>query len=61
MKTEEIEKKGEKLDISISNHEIGFLSFLRFIASTTFVTFKNFVKHFVETLSINSLPQHKKI
>ena len=33
MKTEEIQKsKEEKLDISISNHEIRFLNFLRFIA-----------------------------
>ena len=32
MKTEDIEKKKEeKLDISISNHEIGFLNFLRLI------------------------------
>ena len=61
MKTEETEKKGEKVDVSISNHETGFLSFLRFIAFTTFVTVKNFVKHFVETLSINSLPHQKKI
>ena len=37
------EKKEEKLYISISNHEIGFLNFLRFIAFTILVTFKNFV------------------
>ena len=36
------EKKEENLDISISNHEIGFLNFLRYIVSTTLVTFKNF-------------------
>ena len=36
MKTEEIEKKKEeKFDISISNHETGFLNFHRFIAFTT--------------------------
>ena len=53
MKTEEIEKKKEeKLDISISNHEIGFLNFLRFIAFTILVTF-------IRPLSTNSLPQHK--
>ena len=33
------EKVEEKLDISISNHEIGFLNFLRFIAFTILVTF----------------------
>ena len=44
MKTEGIEKKNEeKLDISISNHETGFLTVLRFIAFTILVTFKNFV------------------
>ena len=37
------EKKEEKLDISVSNHEIGFLNFLRFIAFTILGTFKNFV------------------
>ena len=37
------EKKEEKLDISISNHETGFLNFLMFIAFTILVTFKNFV------------------
>ena len=43
VKTEEIEKKKEeKLDISISNHEIGFLNFLRFIAFTILMTFKDF-------------------
>ena len=36
MKTEEIEKKKEeKFDISVSNHETGFLNFHRFIAFTT--------------------------
>ena len=34
------EKKEEKLYISISNHEIGFLNFLRFIAFTILVTLK---------------------
>ena len=33
------EKNEEKLDISISNHETGFLNFLRFIAFTILVTF----------------------
>ena len=33
------EKKEEKLDISISNYETGFLNFLRFIAFTILVTF----------------------
>ena len=37
------EKKEEKLDISISNHETGFLNFLRFTTFTNLVTFKNFV------------------
>ena len=37
------EKKELKLDISISNHEIGFLNFLRFTAFTILVTFKSFV------------------
>ena len=37
------EKMKDKLDISISNHEIRFLNFLRFIAFTILVTFKNFV------------------
>ena len=37
------EKKEEKLDISVSNHEIRFLNFLRFIAFTILGTFKNFV------------------
>ena len=42
MKTEKIEKKKEeKLYTSISNHEIGFLNFLRFIAFTILVTFKS--------------------
>ena len=41
MKTKEVErKKEEKLDISNSNHEIGFLNFLRFIAFTILVTLK---------------------
>ena len=40
MKTEEIErKKEEKLDSSISNHEIEFLNFHRFIAVTILVNF----------------------
>ena len=38
MKTGEIEKKKEeKLDSSISNHEIGLLNFLRFVALTILV------------------------
>ena len=37
------EKKEEKVEISISNHEIRFLNFLRFIAFTIRVTFKSFV------------------
>ena len=37
------EEKEEKLDISISTHEIGFLNFLRFIAFTILVIFKSFV------------------
>ena len=41
MKTEEIEKKKEeKVDISISNDEIGFLNFLRFIIFTILATLK---------------------
>ena len=41
MKTQKIEnKKEEKLDISISNHETGFLNFLRFIAFTILVTYE---------------------
>ena len=44
MNIDEIEKKREqKLDISISNHEIWFLNFLRFTAFTILGTFKNFV------------------
>ena len=43
MKTGDREKKEEKLDISVSNVKIGFLNFLRFIAFTILVTFKNFV------------------
>ena len=37
------EKKEGKLDTLISNHEVGFLNFLRFIAFTFLVTFKSFV------------------
>ena len=37
------EKKEEKLDTSISNHETGFLDFLRFIAFRILVTFKSFL------------------
>ena len=37
------EKKEEKLDISVSNHEIRFLNFLRFIAFTILGTFTNFI------------------
>ena len=36
-------KKEEKLDTSISNHKIGFLTFLRFIAFTILMTFRSFV------------------
>ena len=43
MKTGNREKKEEKLDFSVSNHKIGFLNFLRLIAFTILVTFKNFV------------------
>ena len=43
MKTEEIEKKEQNFDISISNHETGFLNFLRFTAFTILMTFKSFV------------------
>ena len=43
MNTDEIEKKEEKLDISIPNREIRFLNFFRFIAFTILGTFKNFV------------------
>ena len=43
MKTRNREKKEEKLDISVSCHKIGFLNFLRFIAFTILVSFKNFV------------------
>ena len=35
------EKKEEKLDSSISNHETGFLNFPTFIAFTILVTFKS--------------------
>ena len=42
--TEEIEKnEEEKLDASISNHEIGFVNFLRFTTFTILVTCKSFV------------------
>ena len=37
------EKKEEKLDTTISNHETAFLNFLRFITFTILVTFKSFV------------------
>ena len=37
------EKKEDKFHISTSNHEIGFLSFLRFIVFTILVAFKSFV------------------
>ena len=37
------EKEEEKLDISLSNHEIVFLNFLRFRAFTILVIFKIFV------------------
>ena len=37
------EKKEEKLGTSISNHEISFLNFLRFIAFAILVTFKSLV------------------
>ena len=37
------EKKEEKLDISISNHGTGFFNFLKLIAFTILVAFKNFV------------------
>ena len=37
------EKKEEKLDSSISNHEIGYLHFHRFTAFTILATFKSFV------------------
>ena len=43
MKIGNREKKEEKFDISISNHKIGFLNFLRFIGFIILVTFKNFV------------------
>ena len=38
------EKKEEKLDTLVSNHEIGFLCVVRFIAFTTLVTFKSFIR-----------------
>ena len=42
--TEEIEKKEKwKLDVSVSNHETGFLNFLTLIAFTVLVTLKNVV------------------
>ena len=37
------EKQEEKLNISISNHETGFLNFLTFIAFAILVSFKSFV------------------
>ena len=37
------EKKGEKLDISISNCKIGLVNFLRFTAFKILATFKRFV------------------
>ena len=37
------EKKEDKCCISISNYEIGFLNFLRFIAFAILVAFKSFV------------------
>ena len=37
------EKKEEKLDTSISNHETRFLSFFRFTAFKILVTFVRFV------------------
>ena len=37
------EKKEGNLDISVSNHEMGSLSFLRFTTFTIFLTFKSFV------------------
>ena len=43
MKTENREKKEEKLDISISDHKIRLLNFLRFIAFTILRAFKNFI------------------
>ena len=43
IKTGNREKKEEKLDISVLNHKIEFLNFLRFIAFTILVTFKSFV------------------
>ena len=43
MKTRNREKKEEKLDISVSSHKTEFLNFLRLIAFTVLVTFKNFV------------------
>ena len=39
------EKKKEKLGSSISNHEIGFLNSLRFIAFTILMIFKKTFKH----------------
>ena len=36
------EKKEEQPDASISNHEIGFINFLRFIAFKILLTFKSF-------------------
>ena len=57
MKTGNREKKEEKLDISVSNHKTGFLNFLRFIAFTILVTFKNFV---IRTLTLVLFQNIKK-
>ena len=45
MNTDEIEKKKRNRDLrlSISNREIRFLNFIKFIAFTILGTFKNFV------------------
>ena len=44
IKKGEIEKKkGEKLDISISNHKTELVNFLRYTAFTILATFKRFV------------------
>ena len=53
IKTEEIEKKKEnELDVSISNHETGFLNFLRFIAFTIFPQ-HNKINRLVTFMEIN--------
>ena len=36
-------RKKEKLHISISNHKIGFLKFLKVLSFSILMTFKNFV------------------